>query len=470
MLRVHKALTRSARIGLAVLALSLPASAETLTQALVSAYNHSGLLDQNRALLRAADEDVAQSVAALRPVIGWSAEVSRAFGTTRSTSTGGRTIGFVNNEATIGLAAEMTLFDNGATRLAGEAAKEAVLATRQQLIAVEQSVLLRAVSAFMEVRRATETAAVRDSNVRLIAEELRAANDRFDVGEITRTDVAQAEARLAAARSALAAASGALDVARAEYAAAIGHKPGALTPPSRLPSLPGMANAIDTAQRGHPSVLAAQHQVAAAELAIARADAAMKPKVTLGARLGMTDDLDSSNFTHSGSVTLGVSGPIYQGGRLSSLKRQAMAQRDAARNGLLVTGQTLRRDVENAYAQFNVARASRDASERQIRASQVAFRGVREEASLGARTTLDVLNAEQELLDARVGLISATVDETVAAYVVLASIGLLTADHMNLAVQRYDPEAYYNLVKSAPIARSAQGKQLDRVLQALGKE
>ena len=164
MLRVHKALTRSARIGLAVLALSLPASAETLTQALVSAYNHSGLLDQNRALLRAADEDVAQSVAALRPVIGWSAEVSRAFGTTRSTSTGGRTIGFVNNEATIGLAAEMTLFDNGATRLAGEAAKEAVLATRQQLIAVEQSVLLRAVSAFMEVRRATETAAAIDAD------------------------------------------------------------------------------------------------------------------------------------------------------------------------------------------------------------------------------------------------------------------------------------------------------------------
>ena len=130
----------------------------------------------------------------------------------------------------------------------------------------------------------------------------------------------------------------------------------------------------------------------------------------------------------------------------------------------------IRQQVANAYAQLAVARASREASDRQIAAAQVAFRGVREEATLGSRTTLDVLNAEQELLDARASLIAAQVSEVVASYSLLAAMGLLTADHLNLPVQQYDPSAYYNLVKTAPTADSPQGQALDRVLEAIGQD
>ena len=221
--------------------------------------------------------------------------------------------------------------------------------------------------------------------------------------------------------------------------------------------------AIDLAQSQHPAIRQAQHSVAAAELNIARAEAAMRPTLTLNGSASVDDD----NVTGE-QIGLNLGGPIYQGGRLSSQVRQFMARRDAARSNLLVVSQGVEQTVLNAYSQLEVARASRDASERQVRAAQAAFDGIREEATLGARTTLDVLNAEQELLDARANLISAMVDETVASYTVLSAMGLLTAQHLGLNVQLYDPAAYYNLVKDAPTIRSEQGAALDRVLEAIG--
>ena len=449
------------------LATSAPVQAETLGDALVGAYTHSGLLDQNRALLRAADEDVAIALSRLRPVLNWSASAERQFG---ATSAGGVTVGSVTEDITLGISAQLTVYDFGANKLAIEAAKESVLATRQALISVEQSVLLRAVSAFMEVRRSLENVALRENNVRLITQELRAAQDRFEVGEVTRTDVALAEARLAAARANLASEQGGLDIARAEYAAVVGRKPGALKAPGRLPALQPQEQAQALALRTHPSMIQAQHNISAAELNVARADAAMKPTVTLQGRYGITEGLSPDRFTEGGSISLNVQGPIYQGGALSALKRQAMARRDAERGNLHVVRHGVTQNVANAYAQLAIARARIQATDRQIRAARVAFEGVREEATLGARTTLDVLDAEQELLDAQAQFISAKVDETKAAYGILASVGLLTVDHLKLGVQQYDPAAYYNLVKSAPVEKSKQGKQLDRILKSLNKE
>lgn len=445
---------------------AMQASAETLTDALIGAFNHSGLLEQNRALLRAADEDVAISMSALRPIISWSGSVKRSFGETSSSNV---LVDLDNTSAAIALSASLVLYDFGQSNYATEAAKETVLSTRERLISVEQSVLLRAISAFMNVRRAAETVALRQNNVRVITQELRAARDRFDVGEVTRTDVALAEARLAAARSALAAAEGQFAQSAEEYRAAVGHKPGRLVPPRRLPQT---ASSVDKAKaiavRTHPDLKAAQHDVAAADLNVARAQAAMKPTISASAGLSVTENFNSTNYTRSGSVSIGASGPIYQGGRLSALQRQAMARRDATRSGLHVIQHQIEQNVGNAFAQMRVANASRQASERQIRAATVAFRGAREEAAVGSRTTLDVLNAEQELLDARAGLISVQTDEYIAAYQALSAMGLLTAKHLNLPVQQYDPAAYYNLVKDAPV-RSKQGDQLDRVLRALGK-
>ena len=434
-----------------------PARAETLRDALTSAYNTSGLLDQNRALLRAADEDVAQSVAALRPVLNWSMSATR-------TGVNAPVRGAVTSR-NAQLSASMTIYDGGANRLAVEAQKENVLGTRQALRGVEQDVLLRGVRAYMNLRSASEFVALRRNNVRLITEEFRAAGDRFEVGEVTRTDVSLAEARLAAARSLLAAAEGDLAIAAAEYAAAIGRD---ATRPETVSPAP-VSRSLDEARafavRNHPSILEAQHAVTTAELNIRRAEVALRPSVSLNGSISTDQD---SNET--GQIGISIGGPIYTGGRISSQVRQAQAGRDAARSGLHLAMQGIEQEVSNAYALLLVARASREASDQQIQAAQIAFDGVREEATLGSRTTLDVLNAEQELLDARANRIAAQADEVVASYTLLAAMGLLTAEHLQLPVQQYDPSAYYNLAKNAPAYNSEQGEALDRVLEALGRE
>lgn len=429
-------------------------SAETLADALTHAYDHSGLIDQNRALLRAADEDVAQAVAATLPIVNWSVN---------ATATQPRPAGAELISATAQISASLTLYDSGSNQLAVDAQKELVLGTRQSLRDVEQSVLQRTVEAYMNVRRSSEFVQLRQSNVRLITEELRAAQDRFDVGEVTRTDVSLAEARLASARSLMASAAGDLARSREEFRNAVGRFPGSLEPVSPAPVSRGIADAKAYAVRNHPNILEAQHAVKAAELNIQRAEAAMKPRVTLNGQIGIDDEFDSAS-----QIGVSIGGPIYQGGALSSQVRQFMARRDSARAGLHITRHNLEQQVGNAFAILEVARISRQASDEEIRAANVAFQGVREEATLGARTTLDVLNAEQDLFDARANRISAQADEVIASYAVLAATGLLTAEHLRLPVQQYDPTAYYNLVKDAPTARSAQGQALERVLESIG--
>ncbi len=455
------------------------AGAQSLGDTLARAYTSSGLLEQNRALLRAADEDVAQAVAALRPVISWSARVRRQFGERKSAQPANQAPdvaidqaqGFATNDVTVGIDLDLLLYDFGRSRLRIDAAKETVLATRQGLIAVEQQVLLRAVRAYMNVRRESENVALRENNMRLITRELRAAEDRFEVGEVTRTDVSLAEARLAGARANLALAQGNLAQAVEEYRAVVGMRPGNLPEPGRVPqTVSSAAEARSLAVRSHPEILQAQREVTVAELNVAVARAAMQPTVNLGGRLGLTETYDRPDYTRSGEISLGVGGPIYRGGELSSLVRQAQARRDASRADLIVISDQLAQQAGDAWAQLQVARAAREASIRQIRAAEVAFDGIREEARLGARTTLDVLNAEQELLDARAGLISASADEYIAAYSLLAATGLMTAEHLGLSVPRYDPSEYYNLVKSAPAVNSPQGQALDRVLQSIGRD
>lgn len=458
-------------LGAATVAAPVRVAAETLADALAAAYTNSGLLDQNRALLRAADENVAQAMAALRPIVAWSASLSQDLALTSAASTGFNEVRTNNASASIALTADLVIYDGGQNALGVEIAKETVLATREGLTSLEQQVLLRAAIAYLNMRRATEFVVLRESNVRLITQELRAARDRFEVGEVTRTDVSLAEARLAAAKSGLAAAQGDRAQAELEYIAAIGHKPRNLTPSgalTRLPASPDAANAL--AQRQHPDMAQARRQVTISELRVKLADAALSPTVSLGGRLALSDTLGTG--AHGRSASIGITGQqtIYAGGRLSSLQRQSMQNRDAQRANLHVVSQNVSQNVGNALAILEVAYASIQASQQQVRAAQVAFEGVREEATLGARTTLDVLNAEQELLDARANLISAQVDQLSAGYRLLAAMGELTAPKLKLKVRIYDPAGYYNMVKDAPAGRSEQGQKLDRVLRRLGNE
>jgi len=439
----------------AILILAIPglAVAESLRDSLRNAYKNSGILVQNRALLRAADEKVADAVAALRPVISWSSRFAHAYN------------GPANTDSLVtSLDAKWLLYDFGSSDLQADALKETVLATRQSLVAIEQNVLLRAATAHVTYRRSAEFVSLRSANVELIEQELRAAQDRFDVGEVTRTDVALAEARLASARASLASAQGELAKAAAEYHAVVGRKPGDLVTPSSLPELPrDVSSAISTARSHHPDLIRVQHEVVAAELVLKASQLAYRPRLEAGAGLSNVD-LDGE-LTRSLSLT--VSGPVYSGGAIASASRAAIAQRDATRAQLHVAGLEVEQTVRNAFVVLEVARSTGEATDRQIEAASVAFRGVREEASLGARTTLDVLNAEQELLDARVSRISTQIDEQIASYSLLAAMGKLTATELDLGVKTYDPGEYYNLVKSAPRAKSKQGAALDRVLKGL---
>lgn len=436
------------------------AGAETLTDALIAAYRNSNLLDQNRAVLRAADEDVALAVSSLRPVVAFTGQAGwrRAL---VDTPTGSAVSEGLSSSLT--LSAEMTLLDFGRSRFGLEISRESVRATRQALIDVEQQVLLGAVAAYVDVRLAQEVVALRQSNVRLITQELRAAEARFEVGETTRTDVAIAQARLAASRSSLAAAEGDLMIARESYKAATGAYPGRLAALPKLPALPRNLEAAQSVARStHPLILQAQHLVSISDLQVELAKAATKPTVGLGASLGIDQDGNDSQ-----SIGLTLNQTIYAGGRLSALLRQALAGKDRARAGLQQTAVGILQNVGVAWANLAVSAASIQASDEQIRAAQTAFDGVREEAAAGARTTLDVLDAEQELLDARNARLQAEAQRYVGVYQVLSTMGLLTVDHLKLGIATYDPEAYFDAVKTAP-SHSVQGKKLDRILEKIG--
>ncbi len=427
--------------------------AESLGDALVGAYRNSALLEQNRALLRAADEGVAFEVGKLRPVLSYALTQSR-----QQNGLG------VTNATTASLSANMLLWDFGRTQLGIEAQKEAVLATREALRDIEQSVLSGAVAAYIQVRTASELVALRNNNVRLITEQFRAANDRFEVGEVTRTDVALAQARLAQARSNLVSAEGDFAIARESYNIAVGRYPGTLTAPPTPPrTASSLAEAKAIAVRTHPAVKQAQHNVRANELAAEAAERGIMPRLNGSASVNR----DIFNQSNSSTLSITLSGPIYSGGQISSGFRRAVAQTEASRAQLRRAVQAVEQQVANAWFGIEVARARIEASDRQIRASTVAFRGVREEATLGARTTLDVLNAEQDLLDARTARVNAEAEAVRAVYTLLSSMGLLTVDHLGLGIPTYDPAAYYNAVKDAP-ATSTRGAALDRVLGRIG--
>jgi outer membrane protein len=434
--------------------------AETLTDALIAAYRNSNLLDQNRAVLRAADEDVALAVSSLRPVVAYTAQAAWARADIDTPTGPGVSEGL---SASLELSAQLTLLDFGRSRLGIEIAQASVLATRQALVDIEQQVLLAAVDAYVDVRLAQEVVALRQSNLRLITQELRAAEARFEVGETTRTDVAIAESRLAASRSALAAAEGDLMVAREAYKAATGAYPGRLASLPAAPALPrNLEEAQAVARSKSPLILQAQHLVTVADLQVALAEAAMRP--TLGAGVTLSTDDDGQQRQ---SLGLTLNQTLYAGGRLAASLRQALSGKDRARAALQQTAVGVMQNVGVAWANLAVSAASIEASDRQIRAAQTAFDGVREEAAAGARTTLDVLDAEQELLDARNARLQAEAQRYVGVYRVLAAMGLLTVDHLQLGIPTYDAQAYFDTVKTAP-AHSAQGKKLDRILEKIG--
>lgn len=455
-------LVQPARVaaGLAVafglLAATAPATrAESLGEALAAAYRNSAVLEQNRALARAQDENLASAVAALRPVVALSA--SSAYTNNAVTNA------TVN---TLSLTASMTVFDGKARVFAREAARESVLATRQALRSAEINVLLQAVTAYMDVIRDSESVRLAANNVKVLTEQLQATRDRYEVGEVTATDVSTAEARLEAAKADLAFRQGTLDISREAYRLAVGRYPGKLAAPGSLPNLPASLEAAKAlARRNAPAIAQAQHTVKAGEWAVKQARAGLGPTVSASASLSATDAVTGNAAT----ANIALSQTLYAGGALAAAVYRARAQDEANRAALLQAVRTTDQAVAAAWNQLAIANASIAARAKQIRAARVALKGVREEANFGQRTTLDILNAEQELLTAQANLVTARRDQQVAAYTLLAQMGLLTARYLKLKVPLYDPEVYAKATASAP-SMQKRAQALDKALKRAGRK
>lgn len=445
---------------LVALCLLAPARADTLADALVAAYRASNLLEQNQALLRVADEDVVQAQARLMPVVSF---ISRFLTSTSGTP---------DYRISFGVSVDFPLIDFGRGALGVDLAREQVLSARAGLILVEQRVLLNAVAAFINLHSARQTLGLRVNNVALIDQQLNAARQRFELGDTTRTDVILAESRLAAAQAALAAAQGDVAVAREDYNFAVGRYPnGTAGAPPRLPRLPtSLAAAQAHARSHHPAILQAQHQVSAADIGtrIARTERFGSLTGSLGVEGVRTQ---AGGFqTQSGDVTASLSYGVtlYAGGRIASSERQSVARAEAARAGLNQTVAQVDQMVGIAWAQLQVARERLEASALQIAAAESAFQAVSAEAEFGTRTTLDVLDAEQELLDARSARILAAGSLQLAAYVLLDSMGQLTVQSLGLGIVTYDVEAYSAAFRtrqrgSSDVTPSVQGQRLDRI-------
>ncbi|WP_333826940.1 TolC family outer membrane protein [Pararhodobacter sp.] len=453
------------------------AQAQTLADTLVAAYRNSNLLEQNRALLRATDEDAVQAQAQLLPVIRF---ITGAQANRRRIETSTPGVGSIVNttssrQMNFSLAAEMPLIDFGRGRLSVAYAREQVLSARAGLIAVEQGVLLQAVQSYLNVVSTRDTVTLRRSNNELIRQELRAARERFELGDSTRTDVAIAEARLAGAQSALSAAEGNFNVAREEFNLNVGMYPGNLTAAPSLPRLPAsLQAALDAGRRNHPAIVQAQHQVAAADLLVEIAGLQRFGSVTGSLSAGAVAAPGGNTSDLTASVTWGV--PIYSGGAVISGERQSIARQDAQRSNLHQTVALVHQAVSENWAQLAVARAQLAASDTQISAARTAYEAVRAEAEFGSRTTLDVLNAEQELLDAQSNRIMASASVQLASYALLEAMGQLTVEALNLGIPTYDVEAYSagftrwggNAARPVqPATRAApseQGQRLDRIM------
>lgn len=459
-----RGLNRLRALALSVLLAFLPTvalQAETLADSMVASYGNSNLLEQNRALLRATDEDVQQAISALYPVVTFVAGFAH------------NTAGSPDYRLSMGLSASIPLVDFGRNRLAIDQARAAVLATRAALVGIEQSVLLSTVQAYMTLFSSLQRVDLQRNNVSVIAEQQRAARERFELGDSTRTDVALAEARLAVARSQLASAEGDVAIAREQFNLVVGRYPqGGMRAPPALPRLPASLDAAqDLARRNHPAVAQAQHQVTAADLAaeiVGRQRlGTVSASIGAEARQQRAASLLGMSTTSSADVTasLNYSTQLYNGGRTDSAERQAVARGQAQRASLHQTMAIVQQNVAANWARVQIARATLLAADQQITAAQAAFDAVQAEAELGSRTPLDVLDAEQALLDARASRIVAGANLQIAAYALLESTGQMTVSSLGLGIATYDVEAYSSGFRQpAPRAAvSSQGTRLDRI-------
>jgi len=442
------------RLSLAALGLVLASSvapgalAQTMEAALSRAYSGNPTLNAQRASLRATNENVPQALSGYRPRVTASADIGASI--TDANVPGGRTSTTRLAPRGGGVQIDQNIFDGGKTRNSVGQAESQVLGARATLRNTEQNVLLDAATSYMNVLRDTAILTLNRNNVEVLEEQLRQTRDRFQVGEVTRTDVAQAEARLSQSQSQAILAESNLKTSIARYRQNVGTEPKQLAPgrpvehllPKSLPA------ALDTALTGHPAIVASLHGVDAAELQVKVTEADLYP--VLGVRGLVQQRYDSTQFGDnraSASVVGTLTIPIYEGGQVYSRTRQAKETAGQRRIEVDTQRDTVRAAVVSAWGSLEAAKAQIVAAQAQVQAAETALAGVREEAKVGQRTTLDVLNAQQELVSARSTLVTAQRDRVVASYSVLSAIGRLSATTLKLRTEVYDERRHYEQVK-----------------------
>ncbi len=432
--------------GLLCIVPAAPANAESLIAALASAYSNNPQVNAARAETRAADENVPIARSSLRPIVSGSTSLTAA--TSRSRTAG---VGMNSDSVTgaVGVTVTQNIFRGFRTRNAILGADAGIEASRESLRNTVQNVLFDAAESYMNVLRDEALLGLRRRNVGFLGEQLRAARDRFEVGENTRTDVAQTRARLSAATAEVSAAEANLQASRAVYRQVVGHDAGQLTPGfSFRKLLPAtFRSALDTARASHPAILAAVHRADAAAYDVKQVEGELLPTVSLEGSASHSFGIDSSNYANSASIGGRVSIPLYQGGAVSARIRQAKEVLAGRQIEVDVARDQVRAATVAAWGTLDAARAAISAATARVEAASIALSGVQEEQKVGQRTTLDVLDAQQELLDARVSLVVAQRDSVVASFSVLSAIGWLNEDRLNLPVERYDPTEHYDAVR-----------------------
>ncbi len=432
----------------------LPARADTLEGALVLAYQNNPSLNSQRASVRATDEGVPQALSGYRPKVSVNGSIGQQYldTTTRSSTINANYSQLSGNmtPSNFGITATQTLYNGFQTSNKTRQAESQVQAAREQLRVAEQTVLLNAVTAYMNLLRDGAILDLQRRNVEVLQEQLRQTRDRFNVGEVTRTDVAQSESRLASGRSQVLSAEAIYKASVATYRQVIGVEPGKLTPGSPVDrfSPPNLPQSVGVATGTHPAVTNAQYNVDAALLQVKVAEGALYPTLSLQGNVQQSYEIGLLQLkTFNASVLGQLSVPIYQGGAEYSLIRQAKETLGQQRLNLDVARDQVRQTVVQSWGQLEASKANIEATQAQVQASEIALNGVREEARVGQRTTLDVLNAQQELVNARVALVSAQRDRVVASYTLLAAVGRLSPQVLALRVPVYDSNVHYQQVR-----------------------
>lgn len=435
-------------------------AAETLTGALSRAYTNTPELNAARANVRAVDESVPQALSGYRPRVTGTADVGRtqqqtitpSFGSVSGATvrTGSRGVNDTFSPRGVGIQVEQTLFNGFRIENSTRAAESRVLGARETLRNIEQNVLLSAVTAYMNVLRDTALLNLQRNNVEVLEEQLRQTRDRFRVGEVTRTDVAQSESRLAQARAQASAAEGTLKASIATYRQRVGVEPKRLSPAQPVERLlpKSIESAVQLSQSEHPLITAALHGVDQQQLQVKVFEGELYPTVTLSGSLSKRwENQQSDSELYSASVVARLSVPLYEGGQVYSRVREAKETLGERRIQVDQQRDLVRQAVIASWSALESSKAQIIAAQAQVAAAEVALAGVREEAKVGQRTTLDVLNSQQELLVARSNLITAQRDRVVNSYSVLSSIGRLSAQKLSLKTEVYNPRIHYDQVR-----------------------